>query len=73
MYICICNKITEEDLISHPDLINIKGTKCGKCVSDVGEIGSTDYENVTENRQGESRRIGGNRALETRAKGLHST
>lgn len=38
-----------------PTLIDKIGTTCGKCVLDVGEIDSTGYESVIENRQGLSR------------------
>jgi hypothetical protein len=31
MYICICNEITEDDLLETPELIEVIGTQCGKC------------------------------------------
>ena len=49
-YICICNNITEKDLERDPGLICLIGTTCGKCVSDGGDLVSTDGEIGTEDR-----------------------
>ena len=32
MYICICNAITENDVKENPELNNLVGTVCGKCL-----------------------------------------
>jgi len=32
MYICICNAITENDVKENPELNNLVGTICGKCL-----------------------------------------
>lgn len=34
MYLCICNNISEKDLLKEPFLINKIGTCCGKCIED---------------------------------------
>ena len=31
MYICVCNEITEQDLIDDPELWDQCGTQCGTC------------------------------------------
>ena len=37
MYLCICNRITKKNLEEYPQLIDIIGTSCGKCISDGGD------------------------------------
>lgn len=32
MYLCICNNISEKDLLEEPFLINKIGSSCGKCI-----------------------------------------
>lgn len=32
MYVCICNAISEQDLIDDPNLRALCGTCCGKCL-----------------------------------------
>lgn len=32
MYLCICNNISEKDLLEEPFLVNKIGTVCGKCI-----------------------------------------
>ena len=42
MYICICNAITENDIIENPKLNDLVGTVCGMCLN---------YERRSDNRQ----------------------
>ena len=39
MYLCICNEITEKDLEEYPELAELIGTCCGKCISDGADTG----------------------------------
>ena len=49
MYLCICNKVTEKDLKEYPQLLDIIGSKCGKCIFDGGEVVSTNrIESINE-------------------------
>ena len=32
MILCICNNISEKDLLQEPFLINKIGSRCGKCI-----------------------------------------
>lgn len=34
MYLCICNAITESDLIKDPSLSAVIGTQCGMCIDE---------------------------------------
>lgn len=34
MYLCICNRITESMLAENSFLLNVIGSKCGKCIED---------------------------------------
>jgi bacterioferritin-associated ferredoxin len=35
MILCICNNIREQDIKSHPELANLIGSCCGKCVEEL--------------------------------------
>ena len=46
MYLCICCNITTSDVVKDPDLLKFVGSICGKCVSDGGELESTDVRRL---------------------------
>ena len=43
MYLCICNAVGDKDFHKY----HLIGTKCGKCVYDGGETGSTGIDSVS--------------------------
>ena len=43
MYLCICNAVGDKDFHRY----HLIGTKCGKCVYDGGELGSTGTKSVS--------------------------
>ena len=32
MIVCVCNNISEKDLVKNPELIQVVGSKCGVCI-----------------------------------------
>lgn len=51
VYLCICNEITEQDIKDNPELINLIGTECGKCISAGDALVSTWVEGGLESQQ----------------------
>ena len=43
MYLCICNNISEKDLLEEPFLVNKIGTGCGKCIEKRISCGQIDF------------------------------
>ena len=38
MYLCICCSITDSDVEEKPELANLIGSVCGRCISDGGDL-----------------------------------
>jgi len=59
MYLCICNNISEKDLLKEPFLINKVGSRCGKCIEDsttVVSCGQIDFLLTPSDRLPEQKR-----------------
>ena len=42
MYICVCSKITDQDLKNNPELISACGTECGTCIEFISLMKETE-------------------------------
>lgn len=50
MILCICNNIREQDVKKQPELANLIGSCCGRCLVKTSTSSNSTFYDATKNR-----------------------